>query len=73
MQSSSYQLDGHTQADGRIYVRETHVDAAGVSHVREYLAPAGWTATEYTARMSATAAALDVALADEEALFLLGE
>jgi len=73
MQSSTYQLDGHAQADGRIYVRETHVDATGRVHSSEYLAPAGWTATEYTARMNSTAAALDVALADEELVFLMGE
>ena len=71
MQSSSYTTDGHTQADGRRYVRETHVDDAGVTHTVEYLAPAGWTATEYTARMNERAAQLDAQLAEQEAASLL--
>lgn len=71
MQSSSYTTDGHTQIDGRRYVRETHLDDAGVTHTSEYLAPANWTATEYTARMNERAAKIDAQLAESEAAALL--
>lgn len=71
MQSSTYALMGPAERDGRQYVRETHVDAAGVTHVREYRAPAGWTATEYSARLVASAAAIDADLAAKEAAALI--
>lgn len=37
--SSSYQLDNHTQHDGRIYVYETHIDDNGNTYPWDYLAP----------------------------------
>lgn len=73
MQSSTYTLDGHRQADGRIYVRETHTDSAGQVHTVEYLAPANWTDTEYTATMTARAAQIDAELAEGEFAQVLGE
>jgi hypothetical protein len=35
--SSSYVAEGHAQADGRVWVRETHTDSAGGVHVFDYL------------------------------------
>ena len=71
MQSSTYTVDGHAQIDGRRYVREAHVDVTGKEHTSTYLAPADWTATEYTARMNERAARIDAALAEAEAAALL--
>jgi hypothetical protein len=59
MQSSTYTLDNHRQVDGRIYVRETHVDDAGETHHVDYLAPSGWTATDYAETMTARAVQID--------------
>ena len=67
MQSSTYTLDSHTQADGRRYVRESFVDATGRTHESEYLAPVGWTATEYQAHLNTRSAQLDEMLAKREA------
>ena len=39
--SSSFVVDTHNQIDGRIYVKETHVDSAGGEHIVEYLANVG--------------------------------
>ena len=73
MQSSTYPLDNHRQVDGRIYVREMHTDDAGVVHTVEYLAPANWGDTEYTATMTARAAQIEAELAQAEFDTLLGE
>ena len=51
---AAYQI-GQTQADGRIYVRETHIDAFGDVAMCEYLAPPN---EDYTAVMNARAIAL---------------
>ena len=72
MQSSTYTLDNHTQSDGRVYVTERHTDDAGVVHEVMYLAPAGWTATEYNATMTARATQIDAQLAEAEFAELLG-
>lgn len=39
--STSFALDDHLQADGRIYVTETHTDSAGGVHQIVYLASPG--------------------------------
>lgn len=67
MQSSTYIVDGHAQADGRRYVTEQHTDVTGRVHTSLYLAPLGWTATEMDARLATTAAQLDASLANDEA------
>lgn len=73
MQSSSYIVDAHTQADGRRYVTEAFVDDAGGAHSKMYLAPAGWAAAEYEAHLAAAAARIDEQLAEAEFDQLLNE
>ena len=71
--SSTYTADAHTQADGRRYVTERHVDSAGVEHLVMYLAPAEWGAAEYQAMMDARVAQIDSQLAAAEFDRLLNE
>ncbi|MFZ3046499.1 MAG: hypothetical protein WA151_11335 [Desulfatirhabdiaceae bacterium] len=51
--SSSYVVDQTPQADGRRWVKETHIDSVGKSHYAEYLASEG---TDYQAVLEARAA-----------------
>ena len=62
--NSSYVLDGHTQADGRIYVTETHTLSVGNPMVIMYLAAVG---ADYNAIMNARVAGINEQLAEEEA------
>lgn len=49
---SSYKVDEYAQADGRRWVRETHIDDKGKQHFADYLANDG---TDYEAIMQARA------------------
>ena len=69
--SSTFTPDGHQQSDGRRYVRETLTDDLGATITSEYLAPAGWTDTEYAARLATTVAQVNASLAESEAAALL--
>jgi hypothetical protein len=62
MQSSTYTVE-HTQKDGRAYVFERHVDAAGIVREFAYLAAAG---ANYAANLATHAAMLDAMLAQQE-------
>ena len=62
--SSSYVLDGHTQADGRRYVRETHTLTVGDPVIVDYLAAVG---ADYAAIMAARVAQINESLAEAEA------
>ena len=70
--SSTYTI-GHQQVDGRRYVTETHTDDVEGVITREYLAPAGWGATEYESVMAAEASAIATRLAEAEAAALLDQ
>lgn len=63
MQSSTFVLDDHLQANGTRWVTEIHTDAAGIEHRIVYLAPEG---ADYTAIMNARAAQMDSQLAERE-------
>lgn len=61
--SSTYQVDAHTQVDGRSYVREAHTLTTGETINVEYLAEAG---ADYQSIMDARATELSEALAAQE-------
>ena len=67
--SSTYVLDGHTQADGRRYVTEKHADSEGVTHELYYLAEAG---ADYSAIMLSRVAQIENDLAEQEAATIIG-
>lgn len=60
---STYEVEAHTQADGRRYVNETHTDVAGGVHTLTYLADAG---ADYAAILAEHASQLEGRLADAE-------
>jgi|GEM_PF-4736472 hypothetical protein len=62
--SSSFVVDTHNQIDGRIYVKETHVDSAGGEHIVEYLANVGM---DHAAICTARAEQINAVLAEAEA------
>lgn len=62
--SSSFVVDTHNQIDGRIYVKETHVDSAGGEHIVEYLANVGM---DHAAICADRAAQIDSMPAEAEA------
>ena len=66
MQTSTYLVDNHTQADGRVFVYETFVDDAGKTHQFTYRAPAGWSATEYNAHLAMRAGRIQENLQNAE-------
>lgn len=61
--SSTYALDDHLQADGRVYVTETHTDSAGDVHTATYLATPGM---DHAGIMAARAVQLSDQLAQSE-------
>lgn len=61
--SSVFVIDGHAQADGRRYVRETHTRTVGAAIVIEYLAAVG---TNYATVMTGRVAGINERLADAE-------
>src|SRR5574337_722082 len=69
--SSTYALDAHAQVDGRIYVTETHTDNVAIQHLVEYLAPATFTATDYTNVMTARATRISADLVATDVLRIL--
>lgn len=60
--SSTFTVE-HAQTDGRQYVIEQHIDTQGKTYRVSYLAPVG---TDYAARLTQTAAALEAQLAEQE-------
>ena len=67
--SSEYVLEGHTQADGRRYVNETHTDHLGGLHLVSYLAAVG---ADYAAIMASRVPGIEERLAEEEADRVIG-
>lgn len=61
--TSTYQVDSHTQADGRSYVTEIHTDSQGKEYRFGYLATPD---TEYATRLAQSAANLETQLAEQE-------
>ena len=67
--SSSYELDNHTQVDGRRYVTETHTLNVGQPVVIMYLAAVG---ADYQAIMDARVDQINAQLAEQEADEVIG-